>query len=79
MKMALPLIISLAVVWFVWNVFRYMIAGGEDEKTKAKKEMIWGIVALFVMVSVWGLVGILQATFVPVNPVPPPAPPLLIQ
>lgn len=63
LKMALPLIISLAVVWFVWNVFRYMIAGDEEAKSKAKTDMIWGIVAIFVMVSVWGLVGILQSTF----------------
>ena len=25
--------------------------------------MIWGISALFVIVSIWGLVGILQGTF----------------
>ena len=63
LKLALPLIISLAVVWFIYNVFRYMIAGSEDDKAKAKTDMVWGIVAIFVMVSVWGLVGILQSTF----------------
>ena len=62
-KLALPLIISLAVVWFVYNVFRYTISGGEDEKKAAKEGMLMGVVGIFVMVSVWGLVGILQATF----------------
>ena len=62
-KLALPLIISIAVVWFVWNVFQYAVAGDEDKKKEAKGQMIWGIVGIFVMVSVWGLVGILQSTF----------------
>lgn len=60
---ALPLIVSIAVVWFVYQVFRYAVAGDEDEKAKAKGQMIWGIVGIFVMVSVWGLVAILQSTF----------------
>jgi len=63
LKLALPLIISLAVVWFVFNVFWYAVAGDEEKKAKAKTQMIWGIVGIFVMVSVWGLVGILQSTF----------------
>ena len=62
-KMVLPLIIAIAVVWFVWNVFQYTIAGDEEKKKEAKSGMIWGIVGIFVMVSVWGLVAVLQSTF----------------
>ena len=61
--LVVPLIISLAVVYFIWQVFRYAIAGNEEDKAKAKTHMIWGIVGIFVMVSVWGLVGILTSTF----------------
>ncbi len=60
---ALPIIISLAVVWFIFEVFMFAIAGDEEKKKKAKEQMIYGIVAIFVMVSIWGLVGILQSTF----------------
>jgi len=60
---AVPLIISLAVVYFIFQVFRYAVAGNEEDKAKAKTHMIWGIVGIFVMVSVWGLVAILQSTF----------------
>lgn len=63
LKMALPLLVSLAVVWFMWNVFQYAIAGDEDTKAKAKGGIIWGIVGIFIMVSIWGLVGILSSTF----------------
>lgn len=63
LKLALPLLISLAVVWFVYNVFRFAIATDEETKKAAKGGIIWGIIGIFIMVSVWGLVGILQSTF----------------
>ena len=58
-----PLLISLAIVFFIWKVFQYTIAGDEEAKKEAKTGMIWGIVGIFVMVSIWGLVAILQSTF----------------
>ena len=63
LSLAVPLIISLAVVWFIWNVFQFAVAGNEEDKAKAKTQMIWGLVGIFVMVSVWGLIGILSSTF----------------
>ena len=64
-KIAVPILVALAVVFFLYSVFSFFVMTGEDEekKKKAKSNMIWGIVAIFVMVSVWGLVGILQSTF----------------
>ena len=58
-----PLIIACAVVYFIWEVFQYTIAGDEVKKKAAKTGIIYGIVGIFVMVSVWGLVAILQSTF----------------
>ena len=60
---AVPMIVALAVVFFAWNVFRYAVAGNEEDTGQAKTRMIWGIIGIFVMVSVWGLVAILQNTF----------------
>jgi len=59
----IPIFISLAVVYFIWEVFQYTIAGDEDKKSAAKKGMIWGIIGLFIMISIWGLVGILTTSF----------------
>lgn len=59
----LPVIIAIAVIYFVYNAFMYMIAADEERKGEAKSKMIYGIIALFVMVSVWGLVNILTGTF----------------
>ena len=49
---------------FVWGVVQYVInADEESKKSKGKQFMIWGIIALTVMVSVWGLVKIVGDTF----------------
>jgi hypothetical protein len=39
------------------------MSSDEAGKEKAKSKMIWGIIAIAVIVSVWGLVGILQGIF----------------
>lgn len=57
-NMALPLVVGLALLGFFWGLVKF-IWGGDGDKEKAKSTMIWGIVALFVMVSVWGLVNFL--------------------
>lgn len=60
----IPLIFALAVTMFVWGVVQYVINSSEEvKKEKGKQFMIWGIIALTVMVSVWGLVSVLGNTF----------------
>ena len=59
-----PLLFSLATVGFIWGVIQMVINPEDAEKRKQDKMyMIWGIVALFVMLSIWGLVSILSNTF----------------
>lgn len=60
---ALPLLIAAAVVWFVYGLFQLFFADDTEKKDKAKNTVLWGVIALFVMVSVWGLVNILVGTF----------------
>ncbi len=52
---ALPILISFAVVYFAWKVIQYTIADG-DKKDEAKWGIIYGVIGLFVIVAVWGLV-----------------------
>jgi hypothetical protein len=58
----ITLIVSGAVVVFLWGVFKFIKSEGK-EKEAGKDMMVWGIVGIFVMVSVWGLVNILRGTF----------------
>jgi hypothetical protein len=61
----IPLIFALATVAFVWGVVQFFILNADEQEKRAqgKQFMIWGIVALAVMLSVWGLVGMLTSTF----------------
>lgn len=63
-KSVIPLIFSLALAMFVWGVVQFVINNDEEaKKAKSKQFMLWGIIALTVMVCVWGLVAILGNTF----------------
>lgn len=61
----IPFIFALAVVMFIWGAVKFFIINADEEAKRAqgKQFMIWGIIALAVMISVWGLVGILGDTF----------------
>jgi len=58
-----PLLISLALVIFIYGIVLLMFSEGGEKKEEGKQYMFWGIIGIFVMVSVWGLVAILQRTF----------------
>lgn len=60
----IPLIFALATVVFIWGVVQYVINDGEEaKKEKGRQFIIWGLIGLVVMVSVWGLVSIVTRTF----------------
>lgn len=55
---ALPIVVGIALLGFFWGLAQYVFAAGDEgKKDDAKRHMIWGVVALFVMVAVWGLVA----------------------
>lgn len=59
-----PLLFAIAVVGFIWGVIQMVLNPEDAEKRKqGKMYMVWGIVGLFVMLSIWGLVQILANTF----------------
>lgn len=71
LKSIIPLIFALAIAAFIYGVFDFIKASASGEEVGKKKEfLVWGIIALAVMFSVWGLVGILQNTFHVGNVIP---------
>ncbi len=56
----LSLCLALAVMFFVWGLVQFIQIAGEKTKEEGRQKMVWGITALFVIVSVWGLVALLQ-------------------
>lgn len=63
-KSVWPLLISISVIVFIVGVIKY-ISNGDDstKREEGRNFIIYGLVGLFVIVSVWGLVGVLQGTF----------------
>src|SRR3989344_8708823 len=61
---ALPIVVAIALLGFFWGLVKFIFAQGyETAKADAKKIMLWGLIALFVMVSVWGLVRFIGTAF----------------
>ena len=54
-NIALPIVVAIGLLGFFWGLAMF-IFGAEEKKSEGRHLMIWGLVALFVMVSVWGLV-----------------------
>lgn len=51
------ILIGVAILVFFWGIVKYVMAGADEEKRAAGRSlMIYGIIGLFVMVAVWGLV-----------------------
>ena len=58
------LLIGAAIVVFFYGMVKYLV-GGPEMKASSMTMMIYGIVTLFVMVSIWGLIRLIGSTFLP--------------
>lgn len=59
----IPLLVTLAVVFFFWELVMFIKARGKGEEKEAqaaRMKLVWALVAIFVMLSFMGLVRILQ-------------------
>lgn len=71
----IAIVVAMALLVFFWGLAKFIFRVGGDEKAveEGKKIMIWGLIALFVMVSVWGIIGFMQrALLLPGNNTPIP-------
>ncbi|MFA5876891.1 MAG: hypothetical protein WC880_00840 [Candidatus Paceibacterota bacterium] len=63
LQLATTLVVMLALLLFFWGLAMYVFGSSNDEKRKkGVPMMIWSIVALFVMLSIVGIINMLQAT-----------------
>ncbi len=57
----IPIIFGLAIVYFFWGLIQYIRAAGDPKKAaEGKSIMIYGVIAIAVMISIYGLVAWLQ-------------------
>ncbi len=59
----ITLLIALAFVLFLWGSAQFVLnVSGTTEREKGKQHMLWGIIGLFIMFGVFGLLRILANT-----------------
>lgn len=59
----IPILVVLAVFYFIWGVVKYFISDDEEAKKKGRSMIINGLIGLVVIVAMWGLVAIITKTF----------------
>lgn len=66
----IPIAASLALLAFFWGLAKYIFKVGGDENAvkEAKRTMIVGVIALFLIAAVGGIVELLAATIGIENP-----------
>ena len=61
--LAVRVIFALALAYFFWGGAQFILNDAANEKTRedGKKKMMWGIIALFVMFSIYGILRAIGA------------------
>jgi hypothetical protein len=59
-RYVLQLLLALTVFVFLYGLMKFMFKGQESDTARAegRQVMMWGIIGLFVITSIWGLVAI---------------------
>ena len=59
----IQLLFAAAIVYFVWGVFTYIRnADDSSERISGANHILWSTVGLFIMISVWGIIALLERT-----------------
>jgi len=59
----LVLIFGASAVLFVWGAARYILGSDSEEaRSTGSKHMLWGIIGMFIIVAVGGIISIIKNT-----------------
>lgn len=57
----IPFLGVVAFLMFVWGAARFIKSAGNEKEIKDSKNLlIWGVIGLFVLVTIWGVIYFLQ-------------------
>jgi len=63
MNLIIPIIFGIALIYFFWGLATFINNSGDEKgREEGKSKMIWGILALFVMVAIWGILRFISTT-----------------
>lgn len=72
----IPFVFTLALLIFIWGMFRFFIWGqaNEEDRSKGRQMIMWSIIGMAFMVSIWGIVAIFSEGVFGANTTPPRLP-----
>lgn len=69
-RLTTPIVFGLALLFFIWGMAIFILNAGEPKmREEGKQRMIWGIVAMFVIISIFGLAEFINRSL-GINPNP---------
>ena len=60
---AVSILMVLMTIWFLWSVFKFIAEKDPKEMPNRRKQMVNGLIGLFVAVAVWGIIRIATNVF----------------
>lgn len=61
---AVPVLITAALAAFIWGIAKSILhSDNPDARASGRTIMLWGILSLFVITFVWGIITVVQRTF----------------
>ncbi len=59
----ITVVFMVAILYFVWGVTMFMINSSDpDKREQGRKHILWGIIGLVIMVSVFGIIRLVANT-----------------
>ena len=55
-------LVLLGLIAYFWGITENILKFGEEGWVKIKAYFLWGVIVVFVMVSIWGILHVLYAT-----------------
>ena len=63
-KSVIPIVFGLAIIFFFWGLIEFIRASGDAKlRAEGRGRMIYGVIAIAVMVALYGLIAWLGNTF----------------
>ncbi len=68
----MPVLVIAAILYFLWNIAEYMTKlDNEKEREAFRKYVVNALIALFILLSVWGIIAIATNALFGTQPVVP--------
>ena len=62
-NLLIPVVFGLGLIYFLWGGAQFILHSDvQAKREEGKKQMLWGIVALFVMISIYGIIRLIGGT-----------------